>query len=302
MSLSPYASTNGINGGNGIGISENGFTVKNGNSSVTTTNSSSTVSLDRFVSPTHSRQASSSSSSITSDFLLPPPPPAPPLPLLSNIDVTSIKNTKNLVNNNDNNNSMKVLQKPPNQNENDMNTNNRYVVQTQSGQTPSASVVNNNNNIYNKFLKEYSNKLLTTQINTTHKNGYHINNGSVTPYTPAIVAGNNQFNHCQVDSATSLVIQQQPPPETPQPQQVEPTSVESVTSLVNTNINESNISMAAVATDDQSAYGQTSGDQFEYVTLTGNVIRSVIPPGKGVSVNYKVCQQMFMCCTLYARI
>ncbi|XP_055839519.1 PDZ and LIM domain protein Zasp isoform X2 [Episyrphus balteatus] len=32
------------------------------------------------------------------------------------------------------------------------------------------------------------------------------------------------------------------------------------------------------------------GDQFQYVTCQGNVIRSVIPPGKGVSVNYKVNQ------------
>ncbi|XP_037947902.1 PDZ and LIM domain protein Zasp isoform X2 [Teleopsis dalmanni] len=62
---------------------------------------------------------------------------------------------------------------------------------------------------------------------------------------------------------------------------------------------------ATFENNDQSIYGQintnaaniaqpsfsASGDQpFEYVTLTGNVIRSVVPPGKGGSINYKVNQ------------
>ncbi|XP_019890161.1 PDZ and LIM domain protein Zasp isoform X10 [Musca domestica] len=75
----------------------------------------------------------------------------------------------------------------------------------------------------------------------------------------------------------------------------------------NTNNNPENFNTSAVTNDmsstmassrpsisEQSAsngVGGSAGDKpFEYVTLTGNVIRSVVPPGKGTNVNYKVNQ------------
>lgn len=38
--------------------------------------------------------------------------------------------------------------------------------------------------------------------------------------------------------------------------------------------------------------GNGDGEQFAYKTLNGDVIRSVVPPGKGKSINYKVSNRL----------
>lgn len=41
------------------------------------------------------------------------------------------------------------------------------------------------------------------------------------------------------------------------------------------------------------ALKKVSGESFQYRTMNGSVIRSVVPPGKGIKVDYKV--SVFMC-------
>uniref|UniRef100_A0A1A9VT85 Uncharacterized protein n=1 Tax=Glossina austeni TaxID=7395 RepID=A0A1A9VT85_GLOAU len=55
--------------------------------------------------------------------------------------------------------------------------------------------------------------------------------------------------------------------------------------------NATNEMFTTMATMPSNITSADNGDKpFEYVTLTGNVIRSVVPPGKGANVNYKVSQ------------
>uniref|UniRef100_A0A1A9WK19 LIM zinc-binding domain-containing protein n=1 Tax=Glossina brevipalpis TaxID=37001 RepID=A0A1A9WK19_9MUSC len=58
-----------------------------------------------------------------------------------------------------------------------------------------------------------------------------------------------------------------------------------------TTTNATNEMSTTMATMPSTIISSDNGDKpFEYVTLTGNVIRSVVPPGKGANVNYKVSQ------------
>ncbi|KAI9576704.1 hypothetical protein GQX74_010686 [Glossina fuscipes] len=70
---------------------------------------------------------------------------------------------------------------------------------------------------------------------------------------------------------------------------------DSVNSNCNSNCttvtNATNEMFPTMATMPSNITSADNGDKpFEYVTLTGNVIRSVVPPGKGSNVNYKVSQ------------
>ncbi|XP_055918032.1 PDZ and LIM domain protein Zasp isoform X4 [Eupeodes corollae] len=147
LSLSPYSSTNGINNNsscspiNNANI-ENSLNnhIGNGNTANSNSyNSTSTLSLDRFASssssPGHSRQQSTSSSTgsgiTATDFQLPPPPP-PPLPQQQQKyhQFNQIQQQQQQ----QHPNSMTINQSGK-QNENDMNSNNRYA--SSGGNNPS---------------------------------------------------------------------------------------------------------------------------------------------------------------------
>lgn len=147
---------------------------------------SSTISLDHYgsSSPLHSRQTSSSSSSLSygigsggsgnSDNYvsspLPPPPPPPPMPQQDNNADLYINTMKQ--HNNASNNNTKWLTR---QNENDKNSYNKAaskapgLVGVGGGGGGVAATLPTTQKVYNKFLKEYSNKLLTQNKNGDHQ-------------------------------------------------------------------------------------------------------------------------------------
>jgi len=289
-------SGSGSGSGSGVGQSQQSY--------------SSTLSLDRFGSPLHSRQTSGSSTSLEVSLaapaagqgdnytMTPPSPPPPPPPQA----VTNYR-----------------LQAA--QNENDMNTQNK---------SPNA---------YNQLLKEYSNKLQQQHHNTTPTQ--HTTATPATPATPSQRHNNNTAKPFAVQQATTpqqhlphQQHQQQPlvaaltatlanqlkfnPHQVASPQAtvatVAPVATSAAAAAAATPLAATATdSPAATATSDNmsayvadepsSIYGQIStnsgasappppsqsGDQpFEYVTLTGNVIRSVQAPGKGAGPSYKV--------------
>ncbi|XP_061390530.1 PDZ and LIM domain protein Zasp-like [Musca vetustissima] len=143
---------------------------------------SSSISLDHYgsSSPLHSRQTSSSSSSLnygigsggnSDNYMsspLPPPPPPPPMPNTQDNNADLYINTMKQLNNASNNNA-KWLTK---QNENDKNSYNKVsatkapgVVGVGAGGGAVTATLPTTQKVYNKFLKEYSNKLLTQNKN-----------------------------------------------------------------------------------------------------------------------------------------
>ncbi|XP_033156003.1 PDZ and LIM domain protein Zasp isoform X13 [Drosophila mauritiana] len=306
-SISSGSSSSGVGGsgsgsgsGSGVGQSQQSY--------------SSTLSLDRFGSPLHSRQTSGSSTSLEVALaapgagqgdnytMTPPSPPPPPPP-----QAQSVTNYR--------------LQAA--QNENDMNTQNK---------SPNA---------YNQLLKEYSNKLQqqhhhnTTQHTTATTAPSLKHNNTAKPFavaatsTPqqhlphqqhqqqplvaaltATLANQLKFNPHQVASsqATATVATVAPSAATAATTAATPQAATATDSPAAAASSSDNMS-AYVADEPSSIYGQISadsvafappppqpptaggGDQpFEYVTLTGNVIRSVQPPGKGACPSYKVNQ------------
>ncbi|KAI8036253.1 hypothetical protein M5D96_010846 [Drosophila gunungcola] len=292
-SISSGSSSSGVGGsgsgsgsGSGVGQSQQSY--------------SSTLSLDRFGSPQHSRQTSASSTSLevaavvaspagqVDNYSLatppsPPPPPPPQAQVVTNYRLQA-------------------------QNENDMNTQNK-----------------SSPNAYNQLLKEYSNKLQQQQQHTNNTTQRHSNN-TAKPFTgatttpphqhlphqqpqhqqqqqplvaalTATLANQLKFNPHQVASPQATALQAATP--------IEATATDSPAATATSD----NMS-AYVADEPSSIYGQintnsgalapppqqqqptaSGGDQpFEYVTLTGNVIRSVQAPGKGAGTSYKVNQ------------
>nr|XP_017090245.2 PDZ and LIM domain protein Zasp isoform X2 [Drosophila bipectinata] len=260
---------------------------------------SSTLSLDRFGSPLHSRQTSSSSTSLEAGGLAPSPPPPPPPPTAA-ATATAAANYR--------------LQGQ--QNENDMNTQNQ----------------NKGHNAYNQMLKEYSNKLQqqpslhpNTTPHTTPTQRH--NNNTAKPFAAAhqqqqqplvaaltaTLANQLKFNPHQVASpqAAAAATVAPPAPAATATPLIAPATVDSspatiaVAATATPTPTATDNMSANVADEPSSIYGQINanavapglapisggGDQpFEYVTLTGNVIRSVQAPGKGAGINYKVNQ------------
>ncbi|XP_017837041.1 PDZ and LIM domain protein Zasp isoform X3 [Drosophila busckii] len=161
---------------------------------------------------------------------------------------------------------------PAAQNENDMNTQNK------------------NHNAYNQLLKQYSNKLQQQQQSNTNRH-----NNTAKPFATAAqqphvaaltatLANQLKFNSHQAANAAAAAA--------------------ATNEVDNTPLNMADEQSAAAIYGDAAAAAaacampcmQTSSmsagqDQpFEYVTLTGNVIRSVQPPGKGANASYKVNQ------------
>nr|XP_036227942.1 PDZ and LIM domain protein Zasp isoform X8 [Bactrocera oleae] len=128
-------------------------------------------------------------------------------------------------------------------------------------------------------------------------------------------ANHLKFNSCQQVAKPAATLEQ-PPPSTPDSFSTAKasTSISSAitdSTLLNT-INNSNLSnnnretttttqtihnkgtnfTSEMLANPSLALDTTSNDQpfGEYVTLTGSIIRSVVPPGKGVNINYKVNQ------------
>ncbi|XP_073845520.1 Z band alternatively spliced PDZ-motif protein 52 isoform X20 [Musca autumnalis] len=137
---------------------------------------------------------------------------------------------------------------------------------------------------------------ITSALSAHGFNG--VSNGSSTP-TPAPVAPQQQL---PTTTTTST-----PPPSSNLPI-VDKSLINSDNTKTNSNLNICNsnnttTSSSNTATNDMSSRPSISeqsasngvggsGDKpFEYVTITGNVIRSVVPPGKGTNVNYKVNNQ-----------
>ncbi|XP_065369796.1 PDZ and LIM domain protein Zasp isoform X4 [Calliphora vicina] len=329
----------------------------------------SSLSLDLYgsTSPLHSRQASSSSSSLnygcnndnygTLTTIAIPPPPPPPLPEDNNQDlyINTMKQQHNT-------NNRKLLMTK--QNENDMNSYNKTNVSSLTPASPasggvgggasaaatSTPIVPTTQKVYNKFLKEYSNKLLTqgninnnnSNINSNANTMKHsdnvsnihtfINNGTPKPF---IATPNSNSTPKQTQQQHNHYLQQQQ-----QQQQTNHNNNNNNSNIINTSLpsvaaitatlnnqlkfdscqvapplstattpSSSNLSIVdkspfnnsqiindnyntTATTNEMSTTMATgpSGDKpFEYVTLTGNVIRSVVPPGKG-NVNYKVNQ------------
>ncbi|XP_070068913.1 PDZ and LIM domain protein Zasp isoform X5 [Drosophila takahashii] len=298
-SISSGSSSSGV-GGSGSG-SGSGSGVGQSHQSY-----SSTLSLDRFGSPLHSRQTSGSSTSLevvapaagqgdNYTMTAPPSPPPPPPPQIP--ETQAVTNYR--------------LQAGA-QNENDMNTQNKGP------------------NAYNQLLKEYSNKLqqqhhnttphtTTTATTTTTLPQRHNNNSTAKPFAvphqqhqqqplvaalTATLANQLKFNPHQVASpqATATVATPAAPAAAATPLVATATDSPAATATSSDNMS------AYVADEPSSIYGQIntnqgaiapptaqppqqSGDQpFEYVTLTGNVIRSVQAPGKGAGPSYKVNQ------------
>ncbi|XP_017120004.1 PDZ and LIM domain protein Zasp isoform X1 [Drosophila elegans] len=297
-SISSGSSSSGVGGsgsgsgsGSGVGQSQQSY--------------SSTLSLDRFGSPQHSRQTSASSTSLEVAAVVaspagqadnytmatppsPPPPPPPQAQVVTNYRLQA-------------------------QNENDMNTQNK-----------------SSPNAYNQLLKEYSNKLQQQQQHTSNTTQRH-NNNTAKPFTGATTTPPQQHLPHLQHQQPQHQQQQQPlvaaltatlanqlkfnPHQVASPQA---TALQAATPIVATATDSpaatatSDNMSAYVADEPSSIYGQINtnsgavapppqqqqqqptaggGDQpFEYVTLTGNVIRSVQAPGKGTGTSYKVNQ------------
>ncbi|XP_017077910.1 PDZ and LIM domain protein Zasp isoform X10 [Drosophila eugracilis] len=315
-SISSGSSSSGVGGsgsgsgsGSGVGQSQQSY--------------SSTLSLDRFGSPMHSRQTSGSSTSLEAALagpaagqgdnytMQPPSPPPPPPP-----QTQSVTNYR--------------LQAA--QNENDMNTQNK---------SPNA---------YNQLLKEYSNKLQqqhhnTTQHTTATATPAQRHNNTAKPFgvaattatatatttpTPhqhlphqqhqqqplvaaltATLANQLKFNPHQVASpqATATVATSAATPAAAATAAIPATPLLATATDTPAPVATSDNMSAYVADEPSSIYGQIntnsgavapppqasivaggSDQPFEYVTLTGNVIRSVQAPGKGAGPSYKVNQ------------
>ncbi|XP_020801074.1 PDZ and LIM domain protein Zasp isoform X8 [Drosophila serrata] len=304
-SISSGSSSSGVGGsgsGSGVGQSQQSYC--------------STLSLDRFGSPQHSRQTSASSTSLEvvaaplapataaaavapgqgDNYTMPPSPPPPPPPASTVVTNYRLQATQQL------------------QNENDMNTQNK------------------GHNAYNQMLKEYSNKLQhqqhQQQPNKNHIQPQHTtntpptqrhNNTTAKPFAAsqqhqqqplvaaltATLANQLKFNPHQVASPQATVTATAA---TPAPIAAPLTATDSsaaataTAATAATTLATSDIMSANVADEPSSIYGQINtnpaplaapggGDQpFEYVTLTGNVIRSVQAPGKGAAPGYKVNQ------------
>ncbi|KAH8285412.1 hypothetical protein KR054_008844 [Drosophila jambulina] len=303
-SISSGSSSSGVGGsgsGSGVGQSQQSYC--------------STLSLDRFGSPQHSRQTSASSTSLEvvaaplapataaaaapgqgDNYTMPPSPPPPPPP------ASSVTNYR-----------LQATQQQL-QNENDMNTQNK------------------GHNAYNQLLKEYSNKLQHQQQQQP-PNKNHIqqhttntpptlrhNNNTAKPFAAsqqhqqqplvaaltATLANQLKFNPHQVASpqATVTVTAAATPAPVAAPLTATDSSAAATVTpaaAAATTLATTDTMSANVADEPSSIYGQINtnpapaapggGDQpFEYVTLTGNVIRSVQPPGKGAAPGYKVNQ------------
>ncbi|XP_017033261.1 PDZ and LIM domain protein Zasp isoform X3 [Drosophila kikkawai] len=298
-SISSGSSSSGVGGsgsGSGVGQSQQSYC--------------STLSLDRFGSPQHSRQTSASSTSLEvvaapttaaavapgqgDNYTMPPSPPPPPPP------ANAVTNYR-----------LQATQQQQLQNENDMNMQNK------------------GHNAYNQLLKEYSNKLQhqqqqpnkqhTHQHTTNTPPTLRHNNNTAKPFAAsqqhqqqplvaaltATLANQLKFNPHQVASpqatvtATATAVAAAA---TPAPVAAPLTATDSSAAAATaTTVATSDIMSANVADEPSSIYGQINtnpapsapggGDQpFEYVTLTGNVIRSVQAPGKGAAPGYKVNQ------------
>ncbi|XP_030079780.1 PDZ and LIM domain protein Zasp isoform X12 [Drosophila hydei] len=217
---------------------------------------SSTLSLDMEQSPMHSRQASGSSTSLdvaAVDNYIPAAPPAPPA--------------------------------PP-QNENDMNMQNK------------------GHNAYNQLLKQYSHKLQQQQLPANNNNNNNTNNrhnNTAKPFTTtatsngqnvaalsATLANQLKFNSHQAKPTVTATASAQ--------SDIMSANVADEQYLINNNNCFGDATAAAAAAacsvpSMQTSAASGSDQPFEYVTLTGNVIRSVQPPGKGnASASYRVNQ------------
>ncbi|KRF78486.1 uncharacterized protein Dvir_GJ18448, isoform B [Drosophila virilis] len=253
--------------------------------------SASTLSLDMEHSPQHSRQASGSCTSLDVGSVVQcpvdnytmsmpsPPPPPPPAPAL-----TPLRST---------------------QNENDMNTQNK------------------SHNAYNQLLKQYANKLQQQHPNSNNTNttatatetttNRHNNTakpfagttttatattGQLQPHVAALtatLANQLKFNSHQATTTAAAAA----PTANSNPAQSEIMSAHVAdeqsaaiySSYNNNNINNNNMGDSAACTGPCMQTSANGSDQpFEYVTLTGNVIRSVQPPGKGAGASYRVNQ------------
>ncbi|XP_064547887.1 PDZ and LIM domain protein Zasp-like [Drosophila montana] len=246
--------------------------------------SASTLSLDMEHSPQHSRQASGSCTSLdvasvvqcpvdnyTMSMPSPPPPPAPaPAP------------------------------PRPTQNENDMNTQNK------------------SHNAYNQMLKQYANKLQQQHPNNSNNNtnttatetttNRHNNTakpfattttttsaatGQLQPHVAALtatLANQLKFNSHQATAATATAATAAAANSYPAQSEIMSAHVADEQSSANYSYNNNNnMGDSAACTGPCMQTSASGSDQpFEYVTLTGNVIRSVQPPGKGPGASYRV--------------
>ncbi|CAD6998659.1 unnamed protein product [Ceratitis capitata] len=291
-------------------------------------------------SPIHSRQTSSSSTStcgfsrdkqaVPLTATIPPPPPPLPISLPAQLNEPSVCQ----------------------QNENDMNSQNQYGKggggnEGNSGAPCAGGVLSPAGGVYSKFLKEYSNKLLTqnkdhnaytnkltadiSQNKIIDTNYSQIEPSTHTPLIPqslsarisspttgdktktispqptvvaalsATLANQLNLNSCQQVSNSEVSLNPSAPPalSSSSISTQETTAISETISSKSTSDNrfESEPFVEAVegirGTDEgvTSAMSVTNDQPFgEYVTLTGSVIRSVVPPGKGANINYKVNQ------------
>ncbi|XP_034653553.1 PDZ and LIM domain protein Zasp isoform X13 [Drosophila subobscura] len=269
--------------------------------------SSSTLSLDldrdryAYGSPMHSRQTSASSTSLdvsavggsgtgggggiqADNYTMPPspPPPQPQTPAHAPFRVET---------------SIRVGA----QNENDMNTQNK------------------GHNVYNQLLKEYSNKLQHQQHHTNNNNNNTTahtqprhNNNTAKPFATSSVAATTQQQPLVAALTATLANQLKFNSHQVASPQAALSTAAPATVVDSSSTNPTPIAAAAPATaagvssytdnmsdEPSSIYGQMNAPQptgapgdpaFEYVTLTGNVIRSVQAPGKGPGISYKVNQ------------
>ncbi|XP_026841288.1 PDZ and LIM domain protein Zasp isoform X1 [Drosophila persimilis] len=270
--------------------------------------SSSTLSLDldrdryAYGSPMHSRQTSGSSTSLdvsavggsggfqadTYTMPLSPPPPPPPQPQTAQTPFRVERTERAEANS-----------RVGAQNENDMKTQNK------------------GHNAYNQLLKEYSNKL-------QHQHHHTNNNSNTTAHAPP--RHNKTVAKPFATSSVAATTEQQPlvaaltatlanqlkfnSHQVASPQAALPTAAAAAATVVdssssNPTVQASEATAAGISSftgnmsdEPSSIYGQMNaqptavpGDPaFEYVTLTGNVIRSVQAPGKGPGISYKVNQ------------
>ncbi|XP_075169899.1 Z band alternatively spliced PDZ-motif protein 52 isoform X13 [Haematobia irritans] len=233
------------------------------------------ITMDPYAStsPMHSRQTSSSSSSLNyaSDnnyMTSPPPPPPPPLPLPSmlppaaednrngDLYIDTMKQQQNAIGSN---NSSKLLTNR--NNENDKNSYNK------SGNGNGIGVGNGTTFQPNTHKVAPTAVTGPTSTITTTKSP---SSSNIPIVDKSLINSNNTYN-----------------PES---------NTTTTTTTFNTGTNDMSSTMASSGpsvqpTSETSSNGVGGDKPFEYVTLTGNVIRSVVPPGKGTNVNYKVNNQ-----------
>lgn len=132
-------------------------------------------------------------------------------------------------------------------------------------------------NVYNKFLKKYANKMQSDFLDgSNHKSNPATTPSTTTRPTEITTSKSDKIND---SSENNNLVKMASTLSTP------------FSSTTNGYVENGESIYGTIRPESR----RKSNEDFKYVTLDGSVIRSVIPPGKGVKTNYKVSRTFSLC-------